>query len=161
MTSGECKTALVQAYPGTKEREWKRTRKYTDQYGRTCRVFDNVATKQLVRVTELLGGGYELLIGDPDGAISMALTRLFIAIGRNITHCGDYGQLFWNPLTQTIWLEMGDADCDEPFTTMEDMKKMYMAVDCVRNVIVEAEAGPEDNEGYVFVGTIGRVINPW
>lgn len=66
----------------------------------------------------------------------------------------DYGHVFYNPLTQNVFVCYGDA-----YSEYESyMKPLMQDIDGVNEVIFEAEATPPYNEGWL---TVFPKITPW
>lgn len=71
-----------------------------------------------------------------------------IAGARKINHCGDYGKLFYNPKTKAAYWVAGDADdTSMGFSSSEEIKKL-LKVPGIKEVIVEYEGSPKEEDGY-------------
>lgn len=72
---------------------------------------------------------------------------------KKIKHCGDYGRLFINKNDNTVYWVAGDADGgthEDPgheTTKMDDIAKM-LKVKGVKEVKIEAESSPDEEDGY-------------
>ena len=71
-----------------------------------------------------------------------------IAFAETIKHCGDYGILFWNTITNTVhWVAGdGDGDVDEGHTDLDDVERGFSAIEDVENVIIADEYFPDEEE---------------
>lgn len=81
-----------------------------------------------------------------------------------IKHCGDYGHLFYNPDQHAVFLCMGDGDCggeENNTSSAEEIEQMMLAVDGIKIVIIETEAGPSCDGNWVSIGQIGQEVSTW
>lgn len=83
------------------------------------------------------------------------LEKRMIEVAKKIKHCGDYGDLYWNPKTKAVWLVLGDADGDEECggTPFDEIKKLFFQAGA-KDVEIEAEADPGDYD-YKDLGRYG------
>lgn len=141
--------AIIDKFPDTSERDWRRRGKYTI-YGEEARVFENVKTKTFCTVYEMYGGS-SVKEGNMFPATDPELMKRLIKAGNSVRHCGDYCSMFWNPTDQTVWMCMGDGDCpmdvedlEEEFkdmTTFEGLKQLMLEAGA-KQVLIEAEHSP-------------------
>ncbi len=151
MNTQDSVEAIMKVHPQTSSKDWKRRLKYIF-YDDTARVFENVATKQFCTVYCLEFGDVVVKDGNLLPKTDPELMKRLIKAGNSIKHCGDYGQMFWNPLDMTVWMCMGDGDCpmeneedlDEEvkkLTSYEDVKKILLEAGA-KTVLIEAEHSP-------------------
>lgn len=81
---------------------------------------------------------------------------------KDIRHCGDYCIAYFNSQIGHLVISMGDADCEEPFSTIEEIKLAVSNLPDVQSVDVEAEWYPDDEgyeESYVeYRGPYGKIL---
>ncbi len=131
--------AIVKVKPNSSPKDWKRRLKY-DIDGTFARVFENVKTNEWVTTYEVydetfVKDGNMLPKTDPD------IIKSLVKAANKIVHCGDYCHLYWNPIEKIAWMTMGDGDCGEPFTEMDEIKDLLMNAGA-KKVFVEAEHNP-------------------
>lgn len=89
-----------------------------------------------------------------------------ISTADHIKHCGDYGFLYWNPKTKTVWLVLGDShgcdsDDETPFTEIEKILK----IEGVDKVEVHGEEFPHseyaNEDGEYFVEDFSESVGDW
>jgi hypothetical protein len=70
-----------------------------------------------------------------------------------IAHCGDYGDVYWNPKTKTIWWNAADSDGNvkDGYDSMDMIREKFMSIEGVKKVQIEAEAYPPQNEGWIEI----------
>lgn len=80
---------------------------------------------------------------------------LIKAAAKNIVHCGDYGEVYYDPETKTVYYNAADSDgADDVHTNMEDIEKMMLAIDGVDHFETEREVGYD----HPYVCTAGIVM---
>jgi hypothetical protein len=81
-----------------------------------------------------------------------------------IKHCGDYGILWVNKDSKSVLWVAGDGDFTPEeveaglCTSYEDIK-IGLSVEGVDHVIIEAESGPDEDDGWECLGSFG--IDNW
>jgi hypothetical protein len=138
-TSGRLKGCLATSCPDTKAKDWKRVKKVNTDDGGVLRVFDHVETNQraLIETTER-GSTIEFY------EIPNELETKIIEAANQITHCGDYGVLLWNPVTQSVIMVLGDADPLEPH--FETCLKFFTDIPGVKTAELYDEHFPYDED---------------
>lgn len=85
-------------------------------------------------------------------ASSDGIIRLLKLTARTkIEHVGDYGNLFWNEQEGKVHWTMGDADSDG--TSSQDIEKLFMKIDGVREVIIGDEWSPHNDPDWEEIKT--------
>lgn len=159
-TTEECVALIIQLY-GYNFSNWKRARKYKEG-GNTVRDFANDQRLQVKVVTasshDFIGIGLVNALVNNDETI-----RALKKAAKTIKHCGDYGELWFQPTTQHVWWVAGDADGDPtgPTTPMSEISRIFLSSinTPVTKVFVEAEAYPDQSEGWVCLGKHGKVVD--
>lgn len=78
-------------------------------------------------------------------------------VANHIGHSGDYGHVYWNPKTKTIWWVMADSDGgpESGFDTPDMIREKFMSVNGVKDVVTEDESSPpRDDPDWISVDTI-------
>jgi hypothetical protein len=88
----------------------------------------------------------------------MTIEEDLVTALRDVKHCGDYGNLWWQPGTGTAFLNMGDADGQEEFgwTAFDTIETLLRAVPGVEHVIFGDEQDPTPEEGWMDLGVVGQ-----
>ena len=157
MNTDECKAELVQKYGGNVD-NWKRTKRLggINKRDTIYRLFQN---------KDLEHGPYNAtVIDDPYDGVMIVEGNLYPGqnkatvaelkkVGARIKHCGDYGNVYYSELEHSVWWEGGDGDgcAEEGMTDFDDIEAWFMAVPGIKEVHIEAEAGPELDRGYILV----------
>lgn len=149
--------AIVEKFPDTSAKDWRRRAKYT-MYDEEARVFENVKTKQFCTVYEL-GNATVVKEGNMFPATDPELMKRLIKAGNTIKHCGDYCNMYWNPTDNTVWMEMGDGDCDDEgtYTSGNKIESILRSAGALE-VLVEAEHGPSWNRAHEKELRLGRSV---
>lgn len=146
--------AIINKFPDTSAKDWRRRAKYTSHDGE-ARVFENVKTKQFCTVYELLHPHIVLedvtvvKEGNMFPATDPELMKRLIAAGNAIKHCGDCCSMFWNPTSMTVWMCMGDGDGGEEgsMTSFEEIRRSLIEAGA-KKVLIEAEHEPSWDEAW-------------
>jgi hypothetical protein len=64
-----------------------------------------------------------------------------IQAAKPIRHCGDCGNLYWNPNTKTVWLTLGDGDGGPEYTDFDEIRAIF-GCPGVEEIRIEAEDYP-------------------
>lgn len=137
-----CKSVLAIHCPASKPSQWKRVSKA--EYGQNVlRKFENKAYNLQASVLSTPNGVH--VTSHP---LTDNLTTALVTRGNTIKHCGDYCHMYYNAELREVWMVMGDGDCEEPFTTMDDIKTLLM-IPGINKVHVEAEYDPPLNKGWM------------
>ena len=135
-----CKQLLEQEYknsPSGNAKLWKRTRKYRTN-DLIVREFNCPTTGEFAAITYHETKGLQLVKSEDISKVP----ALLIQAAQGIPHSGDYGELFWNPATRTVWWVMSDSDGDG------DEIETTLTVPGVLQVITADEREPEE-PGYI------------
>lgn len=158
-STGDIKRLLAAIFPDLHLADWKRTAKW--KAGLTverdflhspgaCRITVVTMDDKLINVRLSV-----------DGNSTTTMKDLLIAAAKPIKHCGDYGQLWWHAATGHVWLTLGDADGDPngPGTPFDEVRRMLGAVTGVKGISIEAEADPDEADGWENFGQIGEALS--
>jgi hypothetical protein len=153
-SSPAIKKALAQMAPGTKAKDWRRVKKLKTDTG-SVRVFDHAES------------GARAIIGFDRGDARLLMAQIpskfeedLIAAANQITHNGDYGELFWNPKTKAVCLVLGDWGPEDP--EFEECLALLQNVPGVGQAELSAETLPFDDEeapevhGWISLGVRGK-----
>ncbi len=75
--------------------------------------------------------------------LNPTLINNLVVAGNSVKHCGDYGQLYWEPETLTACMVLGDGDGQDPGSTFIEISDL-LAQAGAKEVLIEAEAGPPE-----------------
>lgn len=80
--------------------------------------------------------------------LSESIENKLKSAAKKIKHCGDYGMLFYNPITKKVHWTSADSDgSDKEHTSGEDIRKMLM-LKGIKHVEIGDEWSPDENEGW-------------
>jgi hypothetical protein len=153
-SSPAIKRALAARAPGTQAKDWKRTKKIKTDTG-SVRVFDHAESGARAII------GFDR--GDPRILMAQIPSKIeedLIAAANQITHNGDYGELYWNPKIKEACLVLGDGGPDDP--DFEQCGELLAKVEGVSAAEISAETVPFDDEvapevhGWISLGVRGK-----
>ena len=80
------------------------------------------------------------------------IVKQLLRIANTISHNGDYGDLYWNPKTKTVWWVSadGDGNLEDGYDTPDMIKEKLMSVKGVKKVEVEAEGYPTGDDWFAI-----------
>lgn len=88
---------------------------------------------------------YEAAASNREALTAIALQRA----AQDIRHCGDYGDLYWHPKTQTAHWTMADSDGDgKEFHNSAQIKEILGKVKGVKKLQIGDEWSPKTEEGW-------------
>lgn len=109
----------------------------------------------------------------PTADLSDPTVAAISSAASTIVHCPDYGDAYWNPDTGDVWWEACDGDPypaepgggpdseDVPAgTPFDEIEAIFMAIDGVQSVTIEAENLPPDGYQLVPEEGDGGDVNP-
>lgn len=130
--------AIMDKFPDTSEKDWRRRAKYVF-YKDEARVFENARTKQFCTVYDL---GHAIVVkeGNLLPSTDPELMKRLIKAGNSIKHGPDYGSMFWNPTSLTVWMCMADGDCPSEKYDLDEESKMITSYEEVQRILMEAGA---------------------
>jgi len=160
-STAECKAHLVTIFPELAVNGWKRVRKFKHKNGWSYRTFANGDTWVIV-VTDSDNGLRKVY---PQGVLQeedLPIVQAIIDAAKKIKHCGDYGDIYYNPASKEVWGCYGDGDfsdnTDGP-TTSADEAEQLLKVPGVRKVRLEGECSPDtdnpEERSWVDLGRYG------
>ena len=68
-------------------------------------------------------------------------------VARSIKHCGDYGRLWLYDNERVLWIG-ADSDSNDEYTSEKEIKRMFLTVNGIRIVDIEAEGGNPTSDGW-------------
>lgn len=155
----ECIALIIRLY-GDLAVQWKRTKKAKEN-GNIVRDFVN-ANGDLVKIVTTLNHDF-IGIGLVNKTDDAALIAVLKKAAKTIKHCGDYGELWYQPTTKNVWWVAGDADGDPtgPTTPMSEIITKFVCAKAhnIGKVFVEAESYPDQAAGWVCLGKHGKVVD--
>jgi hypothetical protein len=107
---------------------------------------DVLDRKRKRRVRETSTGVVSTLLEDtlrPSASIEKDL----IKAARKITHCGDYGTLYYHPGTHEVHWNMADSDGAPDYTSSDEIRKL-LSLPGITHVELGDEWSPDEDEGW-------------
>jgi hypothetical protein len=78
---------------------------------------------------------------------AMDLEAKLIKAARSIKHCGDYGQLYFNPRSKAVHWTMADSDGDPEYSSSDEIRQL-LKLPGITHVELGDEWSPDEDDGW-------------
>lgn len=159
-----CKAALAEKFKDDpikgKAAKWKRIKILKDSES-VCRVFKCAdGTLMSVIFNQYKDEPLTFIDGNLFPDFDPKLLAPLKKAAATIKHCGDYGTLHFSPSTYAVNWCAGDADGEDPCTSIDEIKRI-LSVPGISSVEVEAEWAPSFDAGFIDLGKFGEEVPLW